>query len=258
MYLVTNPIPTIGTQQSPILVSNSNGILQLLPQSNAFNPTFVMQNISQTVPGYIQTPILSSFPAFHQQPIQLLPMSSLSTQSSQVIASTSNQILLPHNSLPIVKPDIKQEVQFDSAERNEVFSKMTDEDGSKSLNNVKPTNELTETSDSLKSINNSKLPKHTNRNQAPILLETKDNTEMKIRDYSTISHNDLFLSKKKCSDEINLEDEVKMIEVKETLNDRTIFSVGTLNENTVSYQNDSGETVKLDILERAILTIPDL
>ena len=39
---------------------------------------------------------------------------------------------------------------------------------------------------------------------------------------------------------------------------KSIFSVGSLNENTVSYQSETGETIKLDILERAILTIPEI
>ena len=44
----------------------------------------------------------------------------------------------------------------------------------------------------------------------------------------------------------------------DTTKNKSIFSVGSLNENTVSYQSETGETIKLDILERAILTIPEI
>ena len=36
------------------------------------------------------------------------------------------------------------------------------------------------------------------------------------------------------------------------------FQTGSFKDDTVTYQNNTGQTVKLDILERAILTIPGL
>ena len=140
MFLVTNPVPTISTQPSQILVSNSNGVLQLLPQpTNSFNTTYVIQNLPQNIPGYIQTPILGSLPAYQQQ-IQLQPMNTFSTQAAPVVFRNYGQNLLQQNSKSIITTNVKQEVQFDKEHRNCVSSLSPEEINSKSevSDSVKP------------------------------------------------------------------------------------------------------------------------
>ena len=53
----------------------------------------------------------------------------------------------------------------------------------------------------------------------------------------------------------------KLDEEKNTCNNmdqKITFQTGSFKDDTVTYQNNTGQTVKLDILERAILTIPGL
>ena len=53
----------------------------------------------------------------------------------------------------------------------------------------------------------------------------------------------------------------KQDEEKNTCNNmdqKITFQTGSFKDDTVTYQNNTGQTVKLDILERAILTIPGL
>ena len=258
MFLVTNPIPTISTQPSPILVSNANGVLQLLQQPASFNPGFVIPNAGQSIPGYVQTPVLSSFPAFQQQPIQFLPMSSFSNPTSQVVFSNCSQTLLPQRSVSNLNADIKQEKTLDHAGTNDASSMNSKEVSSYSFNNRSLSNSTIEIPESLSSSSNSYLSKESNRSQVEISSEIQGNTEKNNRNYSSVSPKQFYSSNKGHSKDTNLKIQYRNEESDNPLKDKTIFSVGTLNENTVSYQNETGETVKLDILERAILTIPDL
>ena len=53
----------------------------------------------------------------------------------------------------------------------------------------------------------------------------------------------------------------KLDEEKDTcssMDQKITFETGSFKDDTVTYQNNTGQTVKLDILERAILTIPGL
>ena len=80
----------------------------------------------------------------------------------------------------------------------------------------------------------------------------------------TLKQNPNCLDPMKTSDSIgsgdkNLapKDSVEGTQVK-TFKNKITFESGSFSENTVSYQNETGQTIKLDILERAILTIPGL
>ena len=231
MYLVTNPIPTINTQSSQILLSHSNGILQLLQQpTNPFNTTFVVQNSQPNIPGYVQTPILSSFPTYQQQ-IPFLSMNPLASQTSSMVFPNFGQTTVQQISKSLISTDVKQETRPDTSERNEVSQSMCDELKTKAIDISNTMNSVSSTPDVSKLVSSSKSSFKRN-------ISSVDGSSKETIDSSVCQQkNDL---------------------LNETLKNKRIFSVGSLNENTVSYQNETGETVKLDILERAILTIPEL
>merc|ERR1712156_509560 len=103
------------------------------------NTSYVVQNLSQNIPSYIQTPILGSLPAYQQQ-IQLQPMNTFSTQAAPIVFRNYGQNLLQQNSKSIIMTNVKQEVQFDKEDRNCVSSLSPEEINSKSevSDSVKP------------------------------------------------------------------------------------------------------------------------
>ena len=81
MYLVTNPAPSFPTQPPPILVSNLNGGLQLIPQATpppliishpqTIQPLYQATNFNPLLPH--QTPLMQINSSYSQSPSLVIP-----------------------------------------------------------------------------------------------------------------------------------------------------------------------------------------
>ena len=217
MYLITNPTPSINSQSPPMLVSNQNGVLQLIQQPQS-QPSFVIGN-HQNMAGYLHTPILS--PMIAQQ-VPVVQMNTLIANPSPLLIPNYCSPSLPH----IIQTNQEKQTTFQN------HSKSTSEHEHSQSPICKEKQNLSENTQSV-SI--------TDKND-------KISQELLIP-HSDVKQNNASISRS-----------ILSVDNKETgITDQKItFESGSFSENTVSYQNEKGQTVKLDILERAILEIPDL
>ena len=229
-YLMNNTLPAVNTQPSSYIMPNSNGIWQFIQQP-PIQGAFVIGN-PQNISNYIQTPVFN--PLFPQQ-TQFLSINSIHNQPSSIIIpnhySMPNRKILENTKIP--KTNGARTPEPNDTICNSSTQLITSNGISMSKSNINVASGSPGT--------NSASRTATQMNEHPI---TSDGTSLSTHNFKS---SDMLSSKL---------DEEK--DTCSTMDKKITFETGSFNDDTVTYQNNTGQTVKLDILERAILTIPGL
>ena len=233
-YLMNNTLPAVNTQPSSYIMPNSNGIVQFIQQP-PIQGAFVFGN-PQNISNYIQTPVFS--PLFPQQ-TQFLSINSIHNQPSSIIIP--NYYSMPNRKI-VENTKIQKTNRAGTPEPSDtICNSSTQLITSNGISMSKSNTNVTSCSPGTNSASRSPSKTATQMNEPPI---TSDCTSLSIHNF-------------KSSEMLSS----KLDEEKNTCNNmdqKITFQTGSFKDDTVTYQNNTGQTVKLDILERAILTIPGL